>query len=384
MKIKNLVAPCAAIFFSGSVAPAQTWTQGPTNFVYCLGVAMSADGCKLAAVSSGQHAIVSTDSGNTWQTNQASPIYGTCIASSADGSKLATWNINGGKYGIYVSTNSGGTWVKTNGPTAFNSITSMSLASSANGSVLLESGSGSYIYVSTNSGASWSTGGSPSEEWVSGACSADGTKLIAASSGGIYTSTNFGFAWTATALPAPTWSSLSVACSADGKQLIASGLEGTHVSTNFGGAWRLSIPAAGKVASSADGTRLAVAGNAVYTSGDSGVTWMTNSGPKSCSFIVSSADGCELVAGAGTQYGLGLWIGRFVPSPRIDFASSNGNVALYWTIPSTNLVLRQISDLTTTNWSNVTATPQLNLTDLQDQVTLPESAGNAFFRLSVP
>ena len=271
MKIKNLVAFFAAVFFSGSVASAQTWTQGPTNLVYYLGVAMSADGCKLAAVGSGQHAIFSTDSGNTWQTNQASPIYGTCIASSADGSKLATWNINGGKDGIYVSTNSGGTWVKTNGPTVFNSIASMSLASSANGSVLLESGSGSYIYVSTNAGASWSTGGSPSGEWVSGACSADGTKLIAASSGGIYTSTNFGLAWTATALPAPTWSSLSVACSADGKQLIASGLEGTYVSTNFGGTWRLAIPASGKVVSSADGTRLAVAGNFVYTSGDSGV-----------------------------------------------------------------------------------------------------------------
>ena len=60
----------------------------------------------------------------------------------------------------------------------------MSLASSANGSVLLESGSGSYLYVSTNSGASWSTGGSPSETWVSAACSADGTKLIAAATGG--------------------------------------------------------------------------------------------------------------------------------------------------------------------------------------------------------
>jgi hypothetical protein len=383
MKIKNLVALFVAVFCSGASAPAQTWTQGPTNFVYYyLGVAMSADGCKLAAVSSGQHAIISTDSGNTWQTNQASPIYGTCIASSADGSKLATWNINGGNYGIYVSTNSGGTWARTNGPTAFNSIASMSLASSANGSVLLESGSGSYIYVSTNSGASWSTGGSPSEEWVSGACSADGTKLIAASSSGIYTSTNFGFAWTATALPAQTWSSLSVACSADGKQLIASGLEGTYVSTNFGGTWRLSIPEAGKVASSADGTRLAVAGNFVYTSGDSGVIWMTNSGPEACTFIVSSADGCELVA--GTQHGLGFWIGRFVPSPRIDFASSNGNVALSWTIPSTEFVLQQNSDLTTTNWLDVTATPQLNLTDLQDQVTLPESAGDAFFRLSAP
>jgi hypothetical protein len=345
---------------------------------------MSADGCKLAAVSSGQHAIFSTDSGNTWQTNLASPIYGTCIASSADGSKLTTWNLNGGKDGIYVSTNSGGTWVKTNGPTAFNSVASMSLASSANGSVLLESGSGSYIYISTNAGASWSAGGSPNKTWVSGACSADGTKLIAASSSGIYTSTNFGFAWTATALPAQTWSSRSVACSADGKQLIASGLEGTYVSTNFGGTWRLAISEAGKVASSADGTRLAVAGNFVYTSGDSGVTWMTNSGPKVCAFIVSSADGCELVVGAPTQYGLGLWIGRFVPSPRIDFASSNGNVALSWTIPSTNFILQENSDLTTTNWSDVTATPQLNLTDLQDHVTLPESAGDAFYRLSAP
>jgi photosystem II stability/assembly factor-like uncharacterized protein len=386
MKIKNLVVLFAAVFCSRSGAPAQTWTPGPTNFAYYLGVAMSADGCKLAAVGSGQHAIVSTDSGNTWQTNQASPVYGTCIAASADGSKLATWNLDGGIDGIYVSTNSGGTWVKTNGPTSFNSVASMSLASSANGSVLLESGSGSYLYVSTNSGASWSTGGSPSKTWVSVACSADGTKLIAAATGGIYTSTNFGFAWTATALPAQTWSSLSVACSADGNQLIASGLEGTCVSTNFGGSWSLSLPESGKVASSADGTRLAVAGNFVYTSGDSGVTWMTNSGPESCTFIASSADGCELVAGVqlGGPFGIGLWIGRFVPAPRIAFASSNGNVALSWTIPSTNFVLQQNSDLTTTNWSGVTATPRLNLTNLQDQVALPLSAAAAFFRLAAP
>ena len=74
MKIKNLVVLFAAVFCSRSGAPAQTWTPSPTNFAYYLGVAMSADGCKLAAVGSGQHAIVSTDSGNTWQTNQASRL----------------------------------------------------------------------------------------------------------------------------------------------------------------------------------------------------------------------------------------------------------------------------------------------------------------------
>lgn len=377
MYAKSLFVLFAATFCHNSIALAQTWTQaGPTN-LYLVSVAMSAAGNKLAIVSSGQHAVVSTDSGHTWQTNQTSPVYGTCVGSSADGIKLATFSLDNGNPGIYVSTNSGGTWGKTVSPSTFN-VTSMSLAASADATILIESGSDSYLYVSTNSGLTWSIGGSPSRSWTSVASSADGTKLMAAASGGIYTSTNFGSTWTATTASNINWS--SIACSADGNQLITSG-SATYISTNFGYDWRMASPQTGKVASSANGTRLVIAGNSMFTSSDSGATWISNSAPQLWTSIASSADGSELVANSQNS---GIWIGRTVPSPQINVASSNGNLALSWIIPSTNFVLQQNFDLTTANWSEVTNVPVLNLTNLQNQVALPLPAGNSFYRLRTP
>lgn len=377
MKTKRIFALLAAVFCHHSVAFPQTWTQvGPSN-LYLVSVAMSAAGNKLAAVSSGQHVIFSTDSGQTWQTNPSSPFYDTCVASSADGTQLATFSLDSGNAGIYVSTNSGEVWKKTSSPSSFN-VLSMSIAASADASKLIESGSGSYLYVSTNGGVTWSSGGSPSGSWTSVAASADGTKMMAAENGGIYTSTNCGATWTATGAPVEPWSSL--ACSADGIHLISSG-SATYVSTNFGGAWRLASPQTGKVASSADGTKLVIAGSSIYTSSDSGLTWTHNLAPGSWTSVASSADGSELLANNQSS---GIWIGRTVPSPRLQAAASGGKVALSWIIPSASFVLQQNSDLTTTNWLNLTATPRLELTNLMDQLTLPGSAGNAFFRLSAP
>ena len=36
------------------------------------------------------------------------------------------------------------------------------------------------------------------------------------------------------------------------------------------------------------------------------------------------------------------------------------------------------------NWADLTNTPILNLTNLQNEVTLPFSGGDAFFRLKTP
>jgi hypothetical protein len=44
--------------------------------------------------------------------------------------------------------------------------------------------------------------------------------------------------------------------------------------------------------------------------------------------------------------------------------------------------LEQNSDLTTTNWTDVTNVPVLNFTNLQDEVTLPLLASNCFYRLA--
>jgi hypothetical protein len=68
----------------------------------------------------------------------------------------------------------------------------------------------------------------------------------------------------------------------------------------------------------------------------------------------------------------------------MNITPTNGNLALSWVIPSTNFVLQQNFDLTATNWTDVTNPPLLNLTNLQDEVTLPLTGGNCFYRLATP
>ena len=51
-------------------------------------------------------------------------------------------------------------------------------------------------------------------------------------------------------------------------------------------------------------------------------------------------------------------------------------------MPSTNFVLQQSADLL--SWTDVTNPPVLNLTNLQNQVTLPPSGSSGFYRLKTP
>jgi len=59
-------------------------------------------------------------------------------------------------------------------------------------------------------------------------------------------------------------------------------------------------------------------------------------------------------------------------------------VAGLWIVPSTNFVLQQNLDLTTTNWTDVTNPPALNLTNLQNEVILTPTNNSAFYRLKTP
>ena len=93
----------------------------------------------------------------------------------------------------------------------------------------------------------------------------------------------------------------AVASSADGNTLVAAAPGSVHTSTDSGATWK-SVPLAGKwgaVTSSADGTRLAVAGwdSSIHTSIDSGLTWTERpSGAHKWSGIACSADGMQLFA----------------------------------------------------------------------------------------
>jgi hypothetical protein len=203
------------------------------------------------------------------------------------------------------------TWTQTSAP----SNDWVSVADSADGSKLvaaagLANGGDGLIYISTNSGVDWMQISAPTDSWTSVASSADGTRLVTAASGDlIYLSTNSGFAWAATSAPSNSWA--TVASSADGSKLIAAAKgDLIYFSTNSGADWTpANALAAGweSVTCSADGTKEAAAnGNQVWISKDSGATWtQTDLTSQFWLSVAASADGNRIFAVALTLPGFG-------------------------------------------------------------------------------
>jgi hypothetical protein len=133
-----------------------------------------------------------------------------------------------GNGGMFVSTNSGLGWAKTNKMMQLNAV-----ACSADGTKI--AALGYYILYSTNSGSNWTQSITTDSYWTSLAMSADGTKLAAATTyDGVYVSTNAGSTWTQYSTPNKSWTSL--VSSADGGRLAAvdSG-KGVYTSTKLCG-----------------------------------------------------------------------------------------------------------------------------------------------------
>jgi len=253
------------------------------------------------------------------------------------------------------------------------------------------------IYISTNSGTAWSSTNAPDSGWRAIASSADGNKLVVVGVFGIYISTNSGSSWTL--INSPFFGASAVASSADGNKLAAIAGNSIYVSTNSGIAWTITSAPATKwvsIASSADGSRLVVVAalldtfgplptvsGLIYSSTDSGATWVSNSAPvQDWTSVASSSDGRKLVAVAGTFNGGGIWTSQSTPVPQMNITPTNGNLALSWIVPSTNFVLQQSSDLG--GWTDVTNPPVLNLSNLQNEVTLSPSNSGGFYRLKTP
>ena len=205
------------------------------------------------------------------------------------------------------------TWTQTSAPTN----EWVSVASSADGSKLAaaaglaNSGDG-LIYISTNSGLDWTQTSAPANDWTAVASSADGVKLIAASSGMsnlVFISTNSGLAWMATMAPPDDWQ--AVAASATGRTLLAAAFgDVVYYSTNCGANWMPgNTPVAdwNSVACSANGmTAIAANDGQVWISRDSGATWAQTDLPSyDWSSVCSSADGNKLFAIAPTLPGFG-------------------------------------------------------------------------------
>jgi hypothetical protein len=382
-------------------AVAQTWTQTSAPSGNWINVGASADGTRITAVAMLQSpSCTSTNGGVSWSTNSLH-IYGNCVACSADGDTQVAVGID---YdyppGIYISTNAGAGWsLVTNMPWQGGLVTSQrwdwrSVACSADGSLIAagaitEDGPGE-MFVSTNSGSSWTLASAPGG--LALASSADGRKLAAGAYSDLYTSTNSGLDWTKMTGPTGFW--WWVASSADGTRLAGAvatnanlDIRRIYMSTNAGNTWTMSeLPAArwSAVSCSADGSKLAAAayGGGIYTSVDGGGTWASNSVPVAdWTSVVSSADGDRLFA---LSLEGGIWTAQLAPAPVLNIASRDTNLVLSWTVPSTALVLQQSLDPTFMAWATPSNASALNLTNLQNELFLPFSPTNTFFRLASP
>jgi hypothetical protein len=219
------------------------------------------------------------------------------------------------------------------------------------------------ILVSTNLGNGWILTNPVAASFV--ASSADGAQCAAISGQLICISTNSGMTWAQTSAPATNW--IALVFSADGSRLAAVA----------GGSHNLQNP---------------VVTGPIYTSTNGGATWTSNNVPVH-NWIsgASSADGCILVAAdAGilssnvpdATVGGGIWISRATPVPQLNIIPTNGNFKLSWTMPSTNFMMQQCSDLG--GWKDMTNTPVLNLTNLQNEVILSPTGSSGFYRLKTP
>ncbi len=330
--------------FGVSYEPSINWTL----------VVSSADGNKLTAAEVDGPFYNSSDAGTNWMfvgPFSSFPYEGwSGLCSSADGNKLVAV----GQNGAFASLDSGNTW--TDCSPAIGTGYFSCVATSSDGNRLVAGSSYNSVYTSTNFGATWTTVG-PSFEllWGSVASSADGHELVAAAyasavihtngsdiytGGPIYISTNSGATWTLTDAPLQNWQ--SVASSSDGHVLIAAANGGpVCISTNSGAHWNLS---------------------------DAPITnW---------SAIACSADATKMFAAANQG---GIWISQASPAPILYSKTTGTNFVVSWIIPSTNFVLQQSSDLS--SWSAVTNSPVLNLTNLQNRVTLPMPVCSQFYRL---
>jgi len=369
---------------------AQNWVQTSAPNMNWKAVVSSANGTQLVAANANGSIWISTNSGTDWAQSAAPSYDWTGLASSANGSKLVavTLTTHPDSYDglVYISTNSGLTWATTTAPpTAWECV-----CSSTDGSRLAAGAEGPSIYLSTNSGASWTlanVGGFI--YWPSIACSSDGIKIIA-TDGHVCISDDFFSTLTDVTTDNQAW--ISASSSSDGNKLIAvappspifGGLAsgGVCISTDSGTNWIFNYDfAPSSVASSADGIIVvaSVNGGQIYFSTNSGTTW-TNSGLiTSWSSVASSADGTKLVAVAN---GGGIWTAQCSPHPSINITLTKASIQLSWLLPSMDFLLQSSFDLI--NWSNVTNTTVLNLTNLQNCITFQKPNNNCFYRLKSP
>lgn len=360
----KLVALAAhgGIYKSGDSGTTWTPAQSGAPSTNWASVASSADGSRLVAATAHGFVYTSADFGNTWKKSGAPTNFWNAVGSSADGLKLAALRMESAGFGagpIYISMNAGTNWVNEDIAAAQCPKTWTALAVSADLTKIAAVIDNGLIFISTNSGTSWTRAGAPTNAWSGIASSADGSKLAAvahtglplcgglnasAYTGPVYTWTGPGTNWTPANIPENDW--------------IA-------------------------IASSADGTRLAVAASngPVYFSTNSGTTWSDSGAPSNAwTSVACSADGTRFVAASGANNGQ-IYLFQTVPTLGLQFSSNN--LVVSWPALWNGAMLSQSTNLTPGNWVPVTNVPVLTNGQIQAMIA-PSSNGSTFYRLSYP
>jgi uncharacterized repeat protein (TIGR02543 family) len=280
-------------------ASALSWASSTVPLTsYGPAIATNSDGTKVFAGAQ-KGAYLSTDSGATWSAISAlnninSSGYQVSVAMSTDGTKLYYAFNNK----MYYSWDSGSTWNNSN--TSSNQQV-WSISASYDGTkILMTTRDGGLYSYSTNSGQSWNVVTDSYGGGWAGAISGDGTKIIIAERNSKNRSTGSGI---------PRMGLLGGALSP-----IAAGGAGTGfdaVNTSSYNDWR---------GAACDYTCthivLANAQGGLYTSSDSGATWILGAnaargvGFKNLVYgaVASSSDGSRLAATVSWDIGTGLYV----------------------------------------------------------------------------
>lgn len=386
MLTKMLMVPLVFLPGPPLLVCAQTWLQTSAPITNWSSIAGSADGARMAAAISKGPIYLSIDSGLSWVASSA-PIADWCsIASSADGRTLAA--LANGTGWVYTSTNFGQTWLLSSSIPE----PQPSLVLSADGTMiaLLSKATllGAQLNVSADTGKLWSSKTVPFRTYFL-SCSAGGTTL-AATYNGIRTSSDLGETWQG--VPSAVHHYRKVVFSSDCSTVLAPGYPmsdfGVYFSTNKGLTWA-SADLPGTVglwdaAMSADGGKLLAfalaSGPALYTSTNSGATWVEGPPPptNSSAFAVS-ADASKIAA---CVTGGGIYILQTTPKPQLGIASAGAAVTISWLIPSIPFALEQSPSPAVGPWREVSEPAALNCSNLHCEVSIPPGRDPMFYRLS--
>ena len=206
-----------------SIDSGNTWnkqtTDVPLNALW-YSVASDSSGINLVVISNstsgnggdGGCIYTSNDSGNTWNLRTSglpSSANWSCVASDSTGKNLIAAAFNGG---VYISNNSGVEWTLQT-----NSIPQvgvwLTVASDSNGVHLMAGRQSNNItdhclWISTNSGSTW-VQSSVYYSVIGTVCNSTGDSMFAILYGSIWKSVNSGSTWTQTSAPIYDWNAIT-------------------------------------------------------------------------------------------------------------------------------------------------------------------------------